>query len=122
MNQRSENMDDNIKKEERSEKEKRVGREGEGERWRKEEKTRKKKEEEEEEEVSIRGGIKAKLIGKGAPASRMWANTKSKLCQHMVRVKSMRRGWTFSWEGTRDGKIYQMPEDPDTGFTNWSIL
>ena len=41
-------MDNHTKKEGRSEKEKRVGREGEGERWRKEEKTRKKKEEEEE--------------------------------------------------------------------------
>ena len=48
-------MDDNFKKEERSEKEKRVGREGEGEMWRKEEKTRKKKEE--EKEVLIGGGI-----------------------------------------------------------------
>ena len=107
-------MDNRTKKEERSEKEKRVGREGEGEMWRKEEKTRKKKEE--EKEVLIGGGIKAKLIGKGAPASRMWANTKSKLCQHMVRVKSLRRGWTFNWEGTRDGQIFQLPEDADSGF------
>ena len=45
---------------------------------------------------------------------RRWA--KSKLCQHMVRVKSMRRGWTFNWKGTRDGKIFKLPEDPDTGF------
>ena len=47
-------MDNHTKKEERSEKEKRVGREGEGERWRKEEKTRKKKEEEEEEERCVK--------------------------------------------------------------------
>ena len=48
-------MDNRTKKEERSEKEKRVGRVGEGEMWRKEEKTRKKKEE--EKEVLIGGGI-----------------------------------------------------------------
>ena len=101
-------MDSNIKKGERSEKEETVGGEKEGEVWGKEEKWRKKKE---KEEVLIGRGVKTKRIG---IAARMWA--KSKLCQHMVRVKSMRRGWTFNWEGTRDGKIFQLPEDPDTGF------
>ena len=101
MDQRSENMDDNIKKE-RSEKEKKVGRGEEGEMWGKEEKGRKKKE---EEKVSIGRGLKTKLIGKvslvnGAPAARKWGNPILKLCQHMVRVKSLRRGWTFNWEGT----------------------
>ena len=103
-------MDSNIKKGERSEKEEKVGGEKEGEVWGKEEKWRKKKE---EEEVLIGRGVKTKRIG---IAARMWANTKSKLCQHMMRVKSMRRGWSFNWEGTRDGKIFQLPEDPDTGF------
>ena len=72
MDQRSENMDDNIKKEERSEKEEKVGRGEEGEMKGKEEKGRKKKE---EEKVSIGRGLKTKLIGKvslvnGAPADR----------------------------------------------------
>ena len=118
MDQRSENMDDNIKEEERSEKEEKVGRREEGEMWGKEEKGRKKKE---EEKVSNGRGLKTKLIGKlslvnGAPADRKWGNPKLKLCQHMVRVKSLRRGWTFNWEGTRDGKIFQLPEDSDSGF------
>ena len=34
----------------------------------------------------------------------------------MQRVKSLRKGWVFSWKGTRDGKIYQLPENSDTGF------
>ena len=109
-------MDSNIKKEERSEKEEKVGRGKGGEVWGKEEKWRTKKE---EEEVLIGRGVTPKRIGKesfvkGAPAARMWA--KSKLCQHMVRVKSLRRGWTFNWEGTRDGQIFQLPEDADSGF------
>ena len=105
-------MDNNIKKEERSEKKETLGRGEEGEKWGIEEKGRKK----EEEEELIKRGVKAKIIGRGAHAARMWANTKSKLCQHMVRVKSMRRGWSFNWEGTQDGKIFRLPEDPDTGF------
>ena len=88
-------MDSNIKKEERSEKEEKMGR-GKGEKWRKKK---------EEEEVLI-----------GASAARKWGNPKMKLCQHMVRVKSLRRGWTFNWEGTRDGQIFQLPEDADSGF------
>ena len=76
----------------------------------------KQEERSEKEEELIGRGVKAKITGKGAPAARMRTNTKSKLCQHMVRVKSMRRGWSFNWEGTRDGKIFQLPEDPDTGF------
>ena len=87
IDQRSEIMDSNIKKGERSEKMEKVGGEKEGEVWGKEEKWRKKKE---EEEVLIGRGVKTKRIG---IAARMWA--KSKLCQHMVRVKSMRRGWSF---------------------------
>ena len=96
-------MDNNIKKEERSEKEESLGRGGEGEKLGIEEKGRRKQEEE-----LIGRGVKAKITGKGAPAAHF--------CQHMVRVKSMRRGWSFNWEGTRDGKIFQLPEDPDTGF------
>ena len=111
-------MDSNIKKEERSEKEEKVGRREEGEMWGKEEKGRKKKE---EEKVSNGRGLKTKFIGKvslvnGAPAARKCGNPKLKLCQHMVRVKSLRRGWTFNWEGTRDGQIFQLPEDADSGF------
>ena len=111
-------MDSNIKKEERSEKEEKVGRGKGGEVWGKEEKWRTKKE---EEEVLIGIGVKTKRIGKEsfvkcAPAARKWGNTKMKLCQHMVRVKSLRRGWTFNWEGTRDGQIFQLPEDADSGF------
>ena len=118
MDQRSENMDDNIKKKERSEKEEKVGRVEEGEMWGKEEKGKKKKE---EEKVSNGRGLKTKLIGKvslvnGAPAARKCGNPKLKFCQHMVRVKSLRRGWAFNWEGTRDGKIFQLPEDSDSGF------
>ena len=37
-------------------------------------------------------------------------------CQHMQRVKSLRKGWVFGWQGTRDGKIYHLPENPDAGF------
>ena len=37
-------------------------------------------------------------------------------CQHMQRVKSLRKGWVFGWQGTRDGKLYQLPENSDTGF------
>ena len=46
----------------------------------------------------------------------MQPKPKPKLCQHMVRVKSLKNGWAFGWEGTRDGNLYQLPEDPDTGF------
>ena len=118
MDERRETMINEMKKEERSEKEEKMGGGEDSETWGKEEERGKKKE---EEEVSIRRGIKPKLIGKaslakGAHAARKWGNPKLKLCQHMVRVKSLRTGWTFNWEGTRDGQIFQLPEDADSGF------
>ena len=41
---------------------------------------------------------------------------KRKECQHMLSVKSLSKGWGFGWQGTRDGKIYHLPENSDTGF------
>ena len=34
----------------------------------------------------------------------------------MQRVKSLRKGWVFGWQGTRNGQIYQLPGNSDTGF------
>ena len=41
---------------------------------------------------------------------------KRKECRHMQKVKSLNKGWVYGWEGTRAGKIYQLPEDSDAGF------
>ena len=34
----------------------------------------------------------------------------------MQRVKSLRAGWVSGWQGTRDGKIYQLQGDSDSVF------
>ena len=60
---------------------------------------------------------KKHVVGKAKSAQRQFQpQPKGKECQHMQRVKSLKKGWVFGWEGTRDGKIYQLPEDSDTGF------
>ena len=38
------------------------------------------------------------------------------LCQHMERVKSLRNGWYNGWQRTRDGELYTVPGDSDTGW------
>ena len=37
-------------------------------------------------------------------------------CQHMKRVKSLRNGWVYGWQGTRDGTLYKLPGDQETGW------
>ena len=60
---------------------------------------------------------KEHVVGKAKSTQRKFQpHPKGKECQHMQRVKSLKKGWVFGWEGTRDGKIYQLPEDSDTGF------
>ena len=49
-------------------------------------------------------------------ASVTMSRTSSPTCEHMIRVKSIRKGWVFGWQGTRDGALYRLPEDFDTGF------
>ena len=64
------------------------------------------------------------MLGKGFQTSTMKKSKEGQLqpqrkrtwCLHMQRVKSLRKGWVFGWQGTRDGKIYQLPENSDTGF------
>ena len=57
------------------------------------------------------------VVGKAkSKQGQLQLQPKRKECQHMQRVKSLKKGWVFGWEGTRDGKIYQLPDNSDTGF------
>ena len=60
---------------------------------------------------------KEHVLGKRKSKQRKFQpQPKRKECQHMLSVKSLSKGWGFGWQGTRDGKIYHLPENSDTGF------
>ena len=60
---------------------------------------------------------KEHVLGKRKSKQRKFQpQPKRKECQHMLSVKSLSKGWGFDWQGTRDGKIYHLPENSDTGF------
>ena len=48
-------------------------------------------------------------------------NRRVHVCEHMKRVKSLKHGWIFDWQRTRDGQIYRLPGDQRAGYYRFLI-
>ena len=48
------------------------------------------------------------------PVMAVLGKTQLTPCQHMKKVKTVKNGWGFGWEGTREGALHSHPEAPGT--------